>query len=262
MHRAVSKGTVWVVLVGGVLVGLVGFPTAQSIVEQSVEVRFQLDLQVPDAALLDFLPPGWRLNVSTRGAAAGANLRAIFVDRLTINDSDGAPLGRTGSSRLVYLAAPVTNPEGENVQLVIGGLTGNSDDAPGPFGVYLPATSHLMKRSSTSGVGPVEDVQEWAFEAGTGEHLRMSIRYERGVGNRRGPREVKFYSAMDPSVYRLSRQEQVLDILRNVTTNPPDRVREFSFSGGGGSYAALFDGTDRVLSWDNIVWLSRSIVLP
>jgi hypothetical protein len=25
------------------------------------------------------------------------------------------------------------------------------------------------------------------------------------------------------------RQEQVLDILRNVTTNPPDRVKEFTF---------------------------------
>ena len=49
---------------------------------------------------------------------------------------------------------------------------------------------------------------------------------------------------MNPGTYEVSRQQQVLDILRNVTTSPPDRVRSFSFSGGGGSYAALFDGDE------------------
>ena len=262
MPRAVSHRAVRVVLVLGVLAGLVGFPTAQTPVEQSAEARFQLDLQVPEAAVIKFLPPGWTMNVSTRGAATDANLRAIFIDRLTVNDPDGAPLGPTGSNRLVYLTVPVTNPAGENVQLVIGGLTEDPEDAPGPFGVYLPATTHVMERSSTSGVGSIKDSQDWVFAAGTGEHLEMHIRYERGVGTRRAPREVKFYSAKNPSFYQISRQEQVLDILRNVTTNPPDRVTEFSFTGGGGSYAALFDGTERVLSWDNIVWLNRSVLMP
>jgi hypothetical protein len=54
----------------------------------------------------------------------------------------------------------------------------------------------------------------------------------------------------------------VLDILRNVTTTPPDRVKEFSFKAGGGSYAKLFDGTERLLSWDNILWINRLVQLP
>ena len=54
----------------------------------------------------------------------------------------------------------------------------------------------------------------------------------------------------------------MLDILRNVTMNPPDRVKEFSFKGSGGSYAKLFDGTEKVLSWDNILWINRSVSLP
>jgi hypothetical protein len=58
------------------------------------------------------------------------------------------------------------------------------------------------------------------------------------------------------------RQEQVLDILRNVTTNPPDRVKEFSFKGSGGSYAKLFDSTEKPLSWDNIIWLNRTVLTP
>ena len=90
----------------------------------------------------------------------------------------------------------------------------------------------------------------------------MHIKYERGVGNKGNPAEVRFYSAKNPSFYQISKQEQVLDILRNVTTTPPDRVKEFSFKASGGGYAKLFDGTEKVLSWDNILWINRSVLLP
>ena len=43
---------------------------------------------------------------------------------------------------------------------------------------------------------------------------------------------------------------------------PPNRVRGVSFTAGGDSYAGLFDGTERVLSWDNIVWTNREVLLP
>lgn len=64
----------------------------------------------------------------------------------------------------------------------------------------------------------------------------------------------------DPTVYQISRQQQVLDILSNVTTTPPDRVRAFSLTAEGGRYSGLFDGTEKVLSWDNIVWLNRDVL--
>ena len=89
----------------------------------------------------------------------------------------------------------------------------------------------------------------------------MHITFERGVGRRRPARDTRFYSAKDPDFFQISRQQQVLDILRNVTTTPPDRVRDFSFTAGGGSYAGLFDGSERVLSWDNIVWLNREVLI-
>jgi len=73
---------------------------------------------------------------------------------------------------------------------------------------------------------------------------------------------VLFRSAKNPSTLQIWRQEQVLDILKNVTTNPPDRVKEFSFKGSGGSYAKLFDGTEKPLSWDNVVWLQRAVLNP
>jgi hypothetical protein len=241
--------------------GLAQDTSAQTMIEYSSEARFQLDLHVPDAALVGFLPQGWAPNIAAQGPAKDANLRLIFIDRVTINGPDGRPLGR-GSNRLAYLVAPVKDATGANVQLVIGGLTEDPADAPGPFGNYLLATTHTMQRSSSSGTGAIVDSQDWVLAAATGERLEMHIKFERGVANKGNPAEVKFYSAKNPGFYQISRQEQVLDILKNVTTNPTDRVKEFSLKAGGGSYSKLFDGTEKVLSWDNILWINRSVSVP
>jgi len=250
-----------ILLATAALAVLAQFTNAQTAVEYSSEARFQLDLRVPDTVLNSFLPPGWMPNIATQGAAKDANLRAVFIDRVTINAPDGKPIGK-GSNRLVYLVAPVKDPTGANVQLVIGGLTEDPADSPGPFGNYLRATTHKMQRTTSEDAGPILDSQDWVFAATTGERLEMHIKYERGVANKGNPAEVKFYSARNPGFYQISRQEQVLDILKNVTTNPPDRVKEFSFKAGGGSYSKLFDGTEKVLSWDNILWINRSVSLP
>jgi hypothetical protein len=232
---------------------------AESLVEYSNEARFQLDVRVPDAALTPYLPAGWTMNVAAQGPAKDCNLRVIFVDRVTINAPDGKPVGK-GTNRLVYLAVPVKDQAGANAQLVIGGLT--EADAPGPFGNYLPATTHTMKRSMSNENGTLLESQDWVFAAASGERLELHIQFERGVGNKGNPSDVKFYSAKNPGTFQISRQEQVLDILKNVTTNPPDRVKSFSFKGSGGSYAKIFDGTEQSLSWDNILWINRSVMTP
>jgi hypothetical protein len=253
---------VMTLLAAGVLAVLVQRASAETLVENSSETRFQLDLKVPDAALASYLPAGWMPNVATQGAAKDCNLRCVFIDRVTINGPDGKPVGK-GSNRLVYLVAPVKDPAGANVQLVIGGLTEEPADAPGPFGVYLLATTHTMERSTSSGSsGPIFESQDWVFSAASGERLEMHIKYERGVANKGNAADTKFYSVKNPTFFQVSRQEQVLDILRNVTTTPADRVKEFSFKGSGGSYAKLFDDTEKVLSWDNILWIRRSVLLP
>lgn len=242
---------------GGAICWLLPYAHAESLVESSLEARFQLDLAVPAAALASFLPAGFTGNVATQGAAKDCNLRAVFIDRMTINGPDGKPVGK-GSNRLVYLAAPVKDSGGANAQLVIGGITEDPSDAPGPFGVYLLGTTHSMQRTLANAT----ESQDWVFGAAGGEHLELHIKFERGVGNRTNPSDTRFYSAKMPGFSQISRQEQVLDILRNVTTHPADRVKEFSFKGSGGSYAKLFDGTEKVLSWDNIVWIDRSVRLP
>jgi hypothetical protein len=262
------RGFVGATLLGIVTIGAQKMPaqagSAGTVLEYSQEARFQLDLKVSDAALAQYLPRGWTLNVATQGNAKDCNLRVIFIDRVTVNAPDGKPLG-TGSHRVIWLAVPVKQPDGMNVQLIIGGLTDDPSQVPGPFGNYLLATSHAMRRTSTSpanGAGPVIDSQDWIFTAATGEHLALHLMYEKGTANRSNLSDVRYYSAQNPALVQISRQEQVLAVLRNSTTNPPDRVKEFTFSGSGGSYAKLFDGTEKPLSWDNVLWINRTVSAP
>ena len=237
---------------------------AETPIESSAETRFQLDLQVPDAAIKSFLPAGWTMNVSTSGNAKDCNLRLIFVDRLTINGPDGKPVGK-GSQRYVYLELPVKDAQGEATRLVIGGIT-ESEGAPGPFGNYLPAVTQSMQRDvstvGSNGAGVVLETQLWAFRAASGEFAEMQVTFERGVNTRNPIADTKFVSAKDPTVALISRQEQVLDVVRNTTTNPPDRVRKFSLKAGGSTWSKIFDGTERMLSWDHILWVNRMLLKP
>jgi hypothetical protein len=233
---------------------------APTIKERSNEVRFQLDFQVPAAALAALMPSGFTSDVAATGPAKDCNLRVIFIDRVTINGPDNSPVGK-GSNQFVYLTAPIKDPAGKSAQLVVGGLTADAADAPGPYGNYLLATTATMKRAvetPAGGRGTVLESQDWVFRAATGEHLEMRIQHERGGSNFRPEYERTFYSAKNPSLFRVSHEQLVLDILRNVTTNPADRVKAFTFSGGGGSFAKLFDGTQKVLSWDNVLWINRT----
>src|ERR1700730_13156916 len=90
----------------GAMAGLARLANAESFVEYSAEMRFQLDFHVPDAALKNALPAGWEANIASAGPAKDANMRLVFIDRIDITGPDGKPSG-AGTNRLVYLAAPV-----------------------------------------------------------------------------------------------------------------------------------------------------------
>jgi hypothetical protein len=237
----------------------VSIASAQTVLEQAIEYRFQLDFRVPDAALQKMLPAGWEPNIATMGPAKDANLRMIFIDRVDVMGADGRPLPK-GETRLVYLAIPVKQTSGSAAgQMIIGGLTQDAADAPGAFGVYKHATTAIMARSASSSGGTTLVDENWSFSAASGEHMQVHVKYERAPANKGGG-EVRFFNPSDPSKYQIFKTEQVIDIARNVTTMPPDRVKEFSYSAGGGAIAGLFDGTEKVLSWDSFPWYSRTVL--
>ncbi len=235
--------------------------SAETVLEQGAEHRFQLDFHVSDAALKKMLPPGWESQMAAAGPAKDANLRMIFIDRMDIVGSDGKPAGR-GTERLVYLAAPVKQTGGtETGQMILAGLTDTQAAAPGTFGVMQYATTAKMTRSVSTAGGAAMAEEDWDFAAANGEHMQVHVKYERAPANKGGG-DVKFFNPSDPSKYQIFRTEQATDITRNATTSPPDRVKEFSYRATGGRVGALFDGKEKVLSWDSQPWYSRTIVAP
>jgi hypothetical protein len=233
---------------------------AQTVVEQAAEHRFQLDFHVNDAALKKMLPSGWEPAIATQGPAKDANIRLIFIDRMAVVGADGKSL-RKGSERLAYLAVPVKQTSGAATgQMIVAGLTDDAANS-GPFGVYRKADTAKMSRNLSSSAGTVASDEDWEFSGANGEHMSVHLKYERAPGAKGGG-EVRFYDPADPTKYQIFRTEQALDILRNATTNPPDRVKEFSYTAGGGRIAALFDGNEKVLSWDSFPWYNRTVLVP
>jgi hypothetical protein len=231
---------------------------AETLLERSAETRMQLDFVVSDAALKKYLPAGWETDVATSGGAKDCNLRMIFVDRSDITGPDGAP---KGTSQLAYLEVPVKKGELAG-RMVMGGLTADAKDAPGPFGVYLAATSHRVERSTIAAAGqPVRNAEDWELAGPGGERMELHLKYERRVA-RRGSGELKLFSAADPAVYQIVKLAQGLDPMRNATVPSRDTVNEFRYVGRGGMLATLFDGSERVVSIDSIHWNDRAIYLP
>jgi hypothetical protein len=239
--------------------GALSAARAETFVEQNAEFRMQLDFVVPDAALRKFLPAGWEPNIATQGPAKDCNVRLIFIDRIDVTGADGAPVG---SSRLVYLAAPVKQSGSSNAgQMIIAGLTSDPKDAPGPFGNYELATTVNVDRSLKATGKDALMEENWEFVAANGERLEIHVKYERAPA-RKGGAEVKFFSPTNPSSYQIFKVEQGIDIMRNATVPIRDRVKEFSYKASGGRLGPLFDGTEKVVSIDSFHWYNRGVYQP
>jgi hypothetical protein len=237
---------------------LVRAADAQTLLQQSAEARMQIDFHVPDAALKAMLPAGVEPAVATAGAAKDANLRMIFIDRIAVTAPDGAPVG---SGQMVYLAIPIKQAAPAPIaQMLIYGLTSDPKDAPGPFGVYQLASTHRMERSTVADA-QAQTTENWEFTAASGEHMELHLKYDRGIG-RKASNETKFFSSVNPGFYQIFKVEQNLDIMRNATITVPDKVKEFQYKASGGKIAALFDGSERVLSIDCLSWYNRTIYAP
>jgi hypothetical protein len=187
-------------------------------------------------------------NAATQGAAKDANLRLILIDQQNIVGPDNKVLGK-GSNRIAQLAAPVKSSDGANTgQMILGGLT--EDTVPDAFGVYLKANAVKTSHSMADSNGVVSVTEDWDFAAPGGEHFQLHVKYTRQPANKGGG-VTKFFNPANPAQVQNSATEQTTDITRNATTNPPDRVQDFSFKAGGGKYASLFDGSEKPLSWDS-----------
>jgi hypothetical protein len=261
MGRMTAFGTGGVLVAAAAIGGAVHNAGAESLIENSAEFRFQLDFHVPDAALAKLLPAGWEPVIATQGPAKDANLRVIFIDRVDVTSPDNAP---KTSDQLVYIAIPVKQTGTSNAgQMIINGLVSSAKEAPGPFGNYVHATTANASRAFTSANGVTHGEENWEFVGSNGERLEVHLKYERAPARRNPTTETKFFNPGNPSTYQIFKVDSGLDIMKNASVPVPDHhVTDFSYKASGGPIGALFDGTERVLSWDSFHWYNRGIYNP
>ncbi len=233
---------------------------ADALVENSAEFRFQLDFQVNSAALQKLLPAGWEPAIATQGPAKDCNLRLIFIDRVDVTNPDNTPKTR---DQLATIEIPVKQTGTNNVgRMIINALVSDPKQAPGPFGSYVLAPSVKISRSFSTVDGLTRGEENWEFIGANGERLETHVTYERSAARRNPTAEVKFFNPSDPSAYQIFKVDSGLDIMKNASVPVKDRVKEFTYKATGGNIGALFDGTEKVLSWDSFHWYNRGIYNP
>src|SRR5579863_10290682 len=226
-------------LVVGAVASFAHHARAETLLENSMEFRFQLDFHVNEAALQKLLPAGWEQVIATQGPAKDANLRVIFIDRVDVTNPDGTP---KTTDQLVYVAIPVKQTGTSNAgQMIINGLVSDAKEAPGPFGNYVHATSAKASRAFNIVNGAIQGEESWEFIGGNGERLETHLKYDRGPARRNPTAEVKFFNPGNPSAYQIFKVDSGLDIMKNASVPVKDRVKAFSYKATGAKLGTLFD---------------------
>src|SRR5215475_4279128 len=260
MGRMIALSAGGALLAAGAASGAVQSARADTLLENTAEFRFQLDFHVNDAALQKLLPAGWETAIATQGPAKDANLRLIFIDRVDVTNPDNTP---KTTDQLVYIAIPVKQTGTNNAgQMIINGLVSDAKQAPGAFGTYVHAPSVKVSRSVSTVEGVTLGEENWEFVGANGERLETHVKYERGAARRNATAEVKFFDPSNPSAYQIFKVDSGLDIMKNASVPVKDRVKEFTYKATGGNIGALFDGTEKALSWDSFHWYNRAIYNP
>jgi hypothetical protein len=232
-----------------------------AVVEQSNEYRFQLDLAVDQAALNKALPAGWESQIAAQGPAKDCNLRLIFIDRVNVLDANARVLG-PGKDIAVYLEAPVKQTGGTGTaRVVLAGISEHDSATAATFGRLAKAAKVSAARTIATTDGKTTVTEDWDLTGAGGEHARLHVKFVRAPANRASA-DVHFLNPANPAQFMTVHTEQETDIARNVTTTPPDRVQEFSFTAGGGAFDALLGASPNPLSWDAQPTYRRSIAAP
>ncbi len=260
MDRMIASSAAGAWLAAGAITIAAPPAVAETLIENSSEFRFQLDFHVNDAALQKLLPAGWEPAIATQGPAKDCNLRLIFIDRIDVTNPDNTP---KTTDQLVYIAIPVRQTGTNNVgQMILNGLVSDPKEAPGAFGNYVHAPSVKVSRTFNATDGVTVGEENWEFIGANGERLETHVKYERGAARRNPTTEVKFFDPAKPDSYQIFKFDSGLDIMKNASVPVKDRVKEFTYKATGGPIGALFDGSEKPLSWDSFHWYNRGIYAP
>lgn len=224
------------------------------------EQRTYVFLQVAASAAQAFLPQGWTLNPAAAGPTKDANLVLVWIDRKLALTPDGKPL-QSGTNRLLVLLAPVKSPQGDAVNMVVGGYSMDPAGAPGAYKVYGagPVTVDRVEKSNGKLESTVEET--WAARGPDGTGANLHVVFTRGVPVA-SSFDLRIFSAADPAFYRMYRGDQVVDVVRSVNTGV-NRIHTVELKvSGSGRLANALNGSEKIIAINSMPLYRRNTFLP
>lgn len=253
------------VLALGLLVagGLVSLPaaSAETLVGSNLDSRVVVALRAPrQSAVQSWLPAPWTVEPIPSGPSATANVLVLFVERILSQDPEGKT-NPDANTRGVAVGVPARNPEtGESALFVIRILAGTPGGVPGPYKNSVLATVNRQQAARSDGPDRIVGEEAWTARDGEGKTIELSFQYERGTPARMKT-EANVRSASDPSIHRIYRVDQGVDVVRSGPAGI-EHVRNLQFRVAVPSLTSVLDGSERVVSVAILPWYSRQIFLP
>jgi hypothetical protein len=262
MKPAMSYRSSTLALLFGTLPAILLWPdvvSAQKLLGLNNESRTVLALRVNEAALQKWLPSPWQSNPAGSGPSKDANANLVFINPWLTQDPEGKPTV-VPIDRRIAIALPAKNPQTDESTILVARIYhSNAQVLPGPYKNSVAATVRLEQTLKGDGVEPATGSELWEMrnEHGT---IELRLQYQRGVPTRLKP-EAKPRSAADPTIQRLYRFDQGVDVVRSIPAGI-DRVQGYSLRVTVEELRPLFDGSEQLVSVSLLPWYLREVSQP
>jgi hypothetical protein len=233
---------------------------AETLVQSTVETRLMVGLRMGQAELQKSLPTPWQVNPIAGGPFKEANLFIVFIDALLVQDAQGKP-DMGGINRYIVFAVPAKHTQtGETASVVTAGFVPDIRYVPGPYKTYFQA--NVWREQTYKGVNVEGGVNEdfWEVQDTRGGVIELRIRYQKALPSRT-KQEQKLYSAVEPTFYRIYRQEMATDLVKSIPAGV-DRVHSYRFRVAMPELKNLFDGSEQLVGVVACPLFLRQIFLP
>ena len=228
------------------------------LVQSTTEARTYIHFKIPGAAVQKALPDDWVSSPAT-GPLAGTNLIMLLVEGLAAHSPEGNPVLHQGKFALWAVPAKSART-GAAAFMILGGLTSQTQAAPGAYGVYAFAHMTMIKSARSEGPNVTFVEENWTASSDAGDRISFAAAYQRGVGTRAYV-EPHAYSATRPDFYRIYRADQITDTVHSTAAGMR-KATKVEFSASGPQLSKFFNGSEELLGITSIPAYDRKIFLP
>jgi hypothetical protein len=218
----------------------------------SWDMRTVLLFHVSDQAIQKSLPDGWEVIQGKDGV----NLQLVFAENIFVQNADGQ---KDDNVRVITWVVPAKKKNSDDKgAMVVGGFISLASKSPGPYGVWAPAATTLVRKTSVDANGKLLVDEDWSFASPSGNTADLQIEFARSK-LARGKVESKVFSAANPDFFRIYRIEQASEL---IPTSGDERLRRLSFKAKGPKFEQIFDGAETLVGVVSVPWFARQIYLP